>query len=384
MESVYTSFNANSSEKLNIKKHFEDYANLLNYKFNCHDGNEAPNTVNIPLPLEELEQLAEDCRIDLLNDEGIKAFHDNRRSIVPKDVKIPEGVKLQTLLDLKKKYEEYDSHLYNASLKYINEQIVNYPKPKTKGPKAKPGEDILIFIRVYKPFSAKSEDSRSRHTKIRLAHVIAMLGRQTLAELRDKIQCLSDLSVTKESSEHPNTIVEVTNKDIYKSGFFYIENTFYNDMRDPKNKDNSLPIREWAKTRNLGPFYIAKMEETRVDSLTVRFGYPWVYQHQGNCEHLIVISDARLVASDDDLAISNYPRIHRSKPVKVPSCNMCLERSAQWIVYDNPRIPHDPSYHCRKCFLRFNYLKGKKIGNFKAYRYPYDPKLMKLANVYGR
>lgn len=37
------------------------------------------------------------------------------------------------------------------------------------------------------------------------------------------------------------------------------------------------------------------MEGTRIDSLSVKFGYPWVYQHQGSCEHILVFSDARLI-----------------------------------------------------------------------------------------
>ena len=82
-------------------------------------------------------------------------------------------------------------------------------------------------------------------------------------------------------------------QSLYKSGFFYIEGTFYNDLRDEDNKDNSRVIRDWAATRDLGPFETARMEDTRIDSLCTRFGYPWVYQHQGDCEHLFCLSDAR-------------------------------------------------------------------------------------------
>jgi snRNA-activating protein complex subunit 3 len=80
---------------------------------------------------------------------------------------------------------------------------------------------------------------------------------------------------------------------VYKSGFFFIENTFYIDFRDPNNKDNSKVIREWAEARKFGIYKTAKMEETRIDSLSLKFGFPWVYQHQGDCEHLISFSNAR-------------------------------------------------------------------------------------------
>lgn len=65
-------------------------------------------------------------------------------------------------------------------------------------------------------------------------------------------------------------------------------------MRNANNKDYSDIILKWAATRNrLGPFKTAKMEDVRVDTLCARFGFPWVYMHQGCCEHLIVLSDAR-------------------------------------------------------------------------------------------
>jgi snRNA-activating protein complex subunit 3 len=82
-------------------------------------------------------------------------------------------------------------------------------------------------------------------------------------------------------------------QDVYKSGFIFIEDTFYSDYRDPANYDYSHVIREWAATHELGPFQTGIMEKTKFEDLTVRLGYPYVYQHQGNCEHLIVFSDVR-------------------------------------------------------------------------------------------
>lgn len=64
-------------------------------------------------------------------------------------------------------------------------------------------------------------------------------------------------------------------------------------MRDPSNNDYSDIIIKWAATKNLGPFKTARMEDVQINSLCARFGFPWVYVHQGHCEHLIVLSDAR-------------------------------------------------------------------------------------------
>jgi len=36
-----------------------------------------------------------------------------------------------------------------------------------------------------------------------------------------------------------------------------------------------------------------RMEDTKFSDLVVRVGAPYFYVHQGNCEHLIVVSDVR-------------------------------------------------------------------------------------------
>ncbi|CAG5107408.1 Similar to SNAPC3: snRNA-activating protein complex subunit 3 (Homo sapiens) [Cotesia congregata] len=369
MEHIYQSYTANASSKLNIAEYFSQF----------EGANEQLRT-NIPMNKAQLTELHESISIDKLDVDEESAVTGHRRMIPKLEAKkLINDTNLQTLKLLKEKYMEYLPKIFRPSLKYQSELIVRYSEPIMSGPGAVPGKNMIIFIRVYNPFDYHRKEYPVRHQRISLMHLIGVLDCQTLADLRDKIHCISDLSLSRESSGNPQEYTEVSNKDLYKSSFFYIENTFYNDTRDPTNHDNSLPIREWAEKRNLGPFNVAKMEDTTLGSLVVKFGYPWVYQHQGNCEHLIVFSDARFVARDDDLAIANYPRIYRAKPSKQPSCMIC-ERIVQWVTFDSDRVPHDSFFFCDKCFLSFNYKDNKKIGNFKAYRWPYDPELMKMIN----
>ncbi len=60
-------------------------------------------------------------------------------------------------------------------------------------------------------------------------------------------------------------------------------------------------IRDWAKDpkRKIGPFEKGVMEHTKIEDLDVRLGYPYVFCHQGDHEHLISFSDARLVSPED-------------------------------------------------------------------------------------
>ena len=69
-----------------------------------------------------------------------------------------------------------------------------------------------------------------------------------------------------------------------------------NIFRWPDNLDYSESIRKWAEakpSRMLGPFKTAKMEETLIRDLRVRLGYPYVYVHLGQHEHLVTFTDAR-------------------------------------------------------------------------------------------
>lgn len=53
---------------------------------------------------------------------------------------------------------------------------------------------------------------------------------------------------------------------------------------------------DWAKSHNYPQFSTAKMEDTRFLDLKVKVGYPYLYCHQGDCEHLVIITDVRSAA----------------------------------------------------------------------------------------
>lgn len=92
---------------------------------------------------------------------------------------------------------------------------------------------------------------------------------------------------------------------------------------------------------------------------------------------MAIINFSRLVTEDDNLSISSYPKIEKIKPIVGKNCSMCGILNVRWIVTEHSRIPHDTSYFCQNCFKSYNYVDGKKIGNFKAYRYPCIPELLR-------
>ncbi|XP_003486019.1 snRNA-activating protein complex subunit 3 [Bombus impatiens] len=383
MDDVYKFYNRNASAKVHIKEYFNDYRKLIDCFIPMKRAEDnLMEMMGVQLTEEEMSTLTEYCSVDNLTVEGEVPKLINNRKIRKKEVfdaqEPPKDVQLQTIQSLRQRLKQ---NFKKPTYKYLSELFVNYRKVEaTNEMCAIPGHDILIFVRIYYPFlhRGKSAPKTECGTLLRLHNVIAILGSQTLAQLRDKISCIADFSISRECSNNLDNAIGPMAKDVYKSGFFFIEDTFYNDMRCPTNVDYSKVIINWAQRRpKLGPFKTATMEDCTLDSLCVRFGFPWVYKHQGGCEHLIVFSDARFINCDDELAISAYPRIVRLRPTSSKFCMICGIYTVQWITMEHERIPHNPCYFCDICFKSYNYINGKKVGEFKAYAYPQNIEAVK-------
>uniref|UniRef100_A0A0K2UFP8 snRNA-activating protein complex subunit 3 n=1 Tax=Lepeophtheirus salmonis TaxID=72036 RepID=A0A0K2UFP8_LEPSM len=231
---------------------------------------------------------------------------------------------------------------------------------------------LLVVVRIYRPIKYDTH----RHSlldRTRYTQELYLLGKNKLSELRDHIKCALDHSVSADLSHYPNESKSVKNgKELYKSGFLFINDCFYNDMRWPDCIDYSEVILNWANQpgRKLGKFTKAIMEDTYIRDLDIRLGYPYVYVHHGEHEHLFSFVDARLVSANDPQEVSNYP-YERSVGIRNgKNCMICSMFVAKWITTENDRVPEDPFYFCEDCFHNFNYGKdGSKIGNFKAYKY---------------
>ncbi|XP_071576531.1 snRNA-activating protein complex subunit 3 [Temnothorax nylanderi] len=379
MDQIYKLYDRQASPKICIKDYFQQYSELLN-SLMCHEVSKRSEEKIFQLMDTDLSQarillMKQYCSIDNLTlpMEAANEEEKEKQGYVQVPETISDNVPLETIKVLKILSKET-----LQKSKYQSGIPVKYDKLKSSDNSVKPSEEFLVYVRVYEPFKSHS---RLRYKisvpVLKLKSVISILGCQTLYELRRKIICQSDLSIIKEISEKPNQRPGPMAKDVYPSGFFYIEDTFYNDTSVPTNIDYSNIILEWATARDIGPFKVATMD-AQINSLCARFGFPWVYQHQGSCEHLIVLTDARLVTDDDVLISSAYPRIERIRPISGKHCIYCGIFNVHWIVTEHDRIPHDISYFCNKCFISYNYVDGKKVGNFKAYSYPCISELMTI------
>lgn len=136
---------------------------------------------------------------------------------------------------------------------------------------------------------------------------------------------------------------ENTAEKSFDHGFFFIGDTFYNDTRQP-TIDYSEVIRNWAKTHdNIAELKTDSMEDIKFQDLTVRLGYPYLYQHYGNCEHLFTISDIRLISGTDSLIRAHYPLLKIVSSSKSVFCMICGVNEANMVVKDSSAHINDPS-----------------------------------------
>ena len=70
----------------------------------------------------------------------------------------------------------------------------------------------------------------------------------------------------------------------------------------------------------------------------LRLGYPYVYVHQGDHEHLISFVEARLLSADDGQKLSSYPFERSSGMIHSKMCMVCNTFIAKWITEKNDRV----------------------------------------------
>lgn len=260
-----------------------------------------------------------------------------------------------------------------------------------------PSSIIAIFVIQVWPQPEKN-------TQTRLEREIIFRQDQCLTSLRDQIKCQRDYDVPMDLSEFPEGAERIFQGEMFKSGFFLIGQTFYNDMRDPNNIDLSAGIIDWSLQkietidedgksilvdRGFESFKQARMEESTFEDLEFRLGCPYLYQHQGDCEHLFTISDIRYIQADvQQTNRIKYPFVtatsvtRRSDNLK---CFMCKSRPPHWYTRKNNRLPVDPFFFCESCFYTFNYDSQKrKIGQFEAYLYTTNLAIPESASIAGR
>lgn len=216
-----------------------------------------------------------------------------------------------------------------------------------------------------------------------------VLGRQTLSELRDKIYCKMDQLMQKAGQHDP-------------SGYFLIEDMFCNDLRDPAAIDYSEPIFDWLRnckgealekwecitisaepqkknkallgSGSIAPlpqFKAFAMHKTRFSDLHFRLGSGYLYCHQGDCRHIIVIRDMRLIHPDDVQNQAVYPILTFQQQDRVRKCSVCRTFRPTKVTVDDKWADDNPCYFCESCYFLLHYSEDGSLlyNEFEVYDY---------------
>ncbi|XP_017061330.1 snRNA-activating protein complex subunit 3 [Drosophila ficusphila] len=350
---------SNTERTLNLRNFLADYQKKL-----------SGTTDNVPFFLQTnpvLVDVGESCSLDLIEspeDSSITKFQPGADMLRPsiarpqKDQHVPSTFTALSQYKAKSRKCAFERTQYSHKL---------YPPP-TDCPDLQLDEcELELTLRLYRPPRAYH-----RGFKVEIpvfAEEFVCLGSNYLTELRDKISCICRGKRFVDISNDPEAPLPTLETN---PGYFFINDTFYNDKRNPNNPDYSQTILNWAGTANGvngESLKVENMEGKRFIDLTVSPGSPLHYLHHGNCEHLFVISQIEVLTPRSKRPdISLYPYPHAFNTYNRRTCYMCGLRSYSFIVEQSRRQLHDPSYLCRGCFFSFYYVDGQKVGQFKAYR----------------
>ncbi|CAK8564508.1 unnamed protein product [Lathyrus sativus] len=240
--------------------------------------------------------------------------------------------------------------------------------------------EVVLFVEIY--------HNVRKGVKIQ---ELLILGGQTLTVLRDKICCSTDQIMQKAGEHDP-------------SGYFLIEDVFYTDLRDPSAIDLTRPILDWlrnskeeaqkkweciingklqlkqkavigeASVSQLPRFASLQMHRTRFCDLSFRLGSGYLYCHQGDCTHTLVIRDMRLIHADDVHNQAVYPIVTFQLKMVFKKCRVCKIFRATKVTVDDKWAPENPCHFCDECFSLLHLAEdGSPLyTNFLEYDYNHD------------
>lgn len=325
---------------------------------------------------DDYQDLLSSVSIDqhLFQFDDVRTFNSNSKNVLKHRRSTVEfhinALKLQRVKDLIEKMKNTKAldRIKKFSNKYKNIQMKVHGDDEL--PNLKIHEDAILTIRFYDPFVHVPDERNRNNPKFR--QEFNVLSTNYLSELRDKIQCQCNYGPFKDISENPfnNDDNDTTTTDYIDSNFLFIHDTFYIDTRNPNNLDYSDNIMKFTKTREeFGELKKAIMQETQFKDLQLKIGYPYVYQHFGNCEHVFTFSDIHMINESNSLYITDYPLLTRLAFRRYKFCSICGTNAASFIVKNSLAHIHNPVFLCNSCFKSYHYVDNKKIGKFEAYRY---------------
>nr|GEZ06422.1 hypothetical protein [Tanacetum cinerariifolium] len=372
MSALYLSFSSDVSYSLKIVQKSTTRCQVTRWK--RVDNSLAKNQVKrVPVHKSLENSLQEDYMVELEKLVGIKQKQeDDKLSASLHSFCGTSGpVSLVTLSETKERMSSFNHTSLSTQVKSSN----------TREHVPLHDSEILLCVEVY---------HRNRVNSWVKNLEILVLGQQFLTELRDKMYCLSD-----------EIMKTVTKYD--PSGYFLIEDIFYNDLREAGAIDYSKPILDWLRESKKtaqekwecitsgsllpkekeflgsgnGPkmpqFKAHSMQKTRFCDINFRLGAGYLYCHQGECKHLMVIRDMRLIHPEDVQNRAAYPLILFQSKLRFQKCSCCKIFKAVKVTTDDKRAPENPCYFCDVCYYMLHYKDDQLLyEEFNVFDYIHD------------
>ncbi|XP_031397078.1 snRNA-activating protein complex subunit isoform X2 [Punica granatum] len=332
---------------------------------------------------------------------GDKAKKRRRKTNNTQALVVSYITKVEEVVQIKKKQDEDKAgaiglHSFNAIQKISGGAMPSAERAKklevmrSTGSKLKPSS-IQDHVPLQYPEVVLSVEVYHNNRKFNKTQEFLVLGRQLLTELRDKIYCITDHVMEKACSYDP-------------SGYFLIEDIFCNDLRDPSAVDYSEPILEWLRTSKeealqkwdcivsgelqqkqkavigevsnlqLPQFKAVEMQKARFCDLKFQLGAGYLYCHQGDCKHTIVIRDMRLIHPDDVQNRAAYPITTFQHKTRALKCSVCRIYRATRVTLDDKWAQENPCYFCENCYFLLHYSKDRSLmySDFSVFDYHPD------------
>ncbi|KAK4723663.1 hypothetical protein R3W88_026442 [Solanum pinnatisectum] len=378
-----------SSDSLEM---FDDEISIEDLKIICEEE----------LVAQAFEEAFKDDELGILNNEGPDKSKTNKRKRKKKNTVDEHYIlKVEQLAKVKEKQEEEKAaarlHSFNGSCSSSHSAPTSSSKSGrmislksvSLGTKVRavntpehiavqfPEAVLCVEIYHYKKTWTKTQE-------------FLVLGRQFLTEMRDKIYCITDEIMKKTGKNDP-------------SGFFLVEDVFCNDFRHPSATDYSKPILDWLQDSRseavekwesiasgelpkkqkalfgskIGPqlphFKTIQMQKTRFCDLRFRLGAGYLYCHQGDCKHLVVIRDMRMIHPEDVQNRAAYPLITFQPKLRFQKCSVCKIFKAVKVTVDDKWAAENPCYFCELCYYMLHYVDGSLLyDDFSVYEYLHE------------
>lgn len=178
-----------------------------------------------------------------------------------------------------------------------------------------------------------------------------------LTELIDRVPC------TARVAEESGGRVPLS------AGFLYIAGVLYADHRFGST-DYETPVVSFLEAQGM------RVEKVLLDNkpvcfedLSVQLGVPYVYVHDGNCEHLIIFRDVRAASGPP-----RPPRVLWSKPPRVRPCDICKVRCATKFTFGDRLADASPFHYCPQCYRDAHYDDQGRLyecaTDFRVFSHP--------------